>query len=240
RHKLRKLEFKAPVLGLECTSFFGSVALLDEDGVLALDALRSPTMHSCRILPAIERLLEALGLPPAELAGICVSRGPGSFTGVRIGLSIAKGLSHGANVPLVGVSTLEALAYRYYQRGADVCPLIDARRNEVYAALFSVERSGQTLKRKLADRVGPLAAILERIKRRTVFVGDGVVRYREEIAAALGERARFAPPARLLPSAEEVAQLGRRRLLAGDVDDPAALGPLYLRRADAKPPRLPG
>ena len=232
----RALPLDTPVLGIECTSWCGGATLIVRDGILASRLLRAKSNHSARMLPAIQQLLEQAQLQPADLAAVAVSLGPGSFTGVRVGLSLAKGLARAAARPLNGVPTLQALALRGLQPGRDICPLIDARRHEVYHALFSVDRASRQLKRKLPDGVAPLAAVLENMKRPTLFLGDGAVHYRRQIRRALGDNAHFAPPARLQLSPDEIAAIGLERLDAGQTDDPATLTPIYLRQPDAKKP----
>jgi tRNA threonylcarbamoyladenosine biosynthesis protein TsaB len=211
------------------------VAVVSDDRLLASWALWSTQTHSERLMPAIEAILAQLGLAPAELDAFAVSIGPGSFTGVRIALSAAKGLAHATGKPLIGISTLEALANRHRDPTAALtCPMIDAKRGEVFAQFFQF--GSDSIFAVPVGEAMVLAApkLLEHISQPTLFLGDGALRHRELIQNTLGERAIFAPPTRMLPSAEEVALLALRRLARGETDDPMTLEPIYLRKSDAE------
>ncbi|MCX7767174.1 MAG: hypothetical protein N2246_10765, partial [Candidatus Sumerlaeia bacterium] len=130
--------------------------------------------------------------------------------------------------------TLEALAYRFYLPNRLICPLIDARRAEVYAALFEVDKDGYTLRQIKDDFVAPPQAVLKQITQKTIFAGNGALRYRELILNILGELAEFPPLQRMLPSAEEVAFLGLERLKLGKIDNTYTLAPTYIRPPDAE------
>jgi len=254
------------VLGIETATFCGSVALLADDRLIGSRTLNTSATHSARLLTSIAELLAEADTALGDVAGIAVSIGPGSFTGVRIGLSAAKGLAFAGRVPMVGVSTLEALAVRAGRDPRLICPVVDARRSEVFAAAYRWPNRADLPKSILAPGVMPIATFLDHLIRFTsrrqvphpessvenpqsairnpqsamaggfVFLGDGALRYRKPIESRLGERASFAPPHRVLPSAEEIAWLGGRRLARGEFDDPAVLEPVYIRSSDARLP----
>ncbi|MBN1518061.1 tRNA (adenosine(37)-N6)-threonylcarbamoyltransferase complex dimerization subunit type 1 TsaB [Candidatus Sumerlaeota bacterium] len=231
---LNATSVSGPVLGIECATFCGSVAIVDSLGVLGSVTLRARRDHSVRMMPSIDRLLSDLDMELKDLAAIAVSLGPGSFTGVRIGISTAKGFARGANLPLIGISTLHALACRFYLKGCEACPMIDARRGQVYAALFAPDASGLSLKPRMKESILPLEALIQKIRRPTVFLGDGANAHRDALLHELGEKAIFPPASRMTPSAEDVAALGVRRLAAGETDSPHALAPLYIQPAQAQ------
>jgi len=214
--------------------------MLKDDEVMASLILNIKKTHSERLLRDLDGLMKECGLGMEDVDGFAVSIGPGSFTGVRIGLACSKGLACSAGKPLVGVSTLKALALRAAQPGILICPVIDARRSEIFGAAFRFETEGVEPEEVLAGRAEPLEAFLNRLSEPALFCGDGSLRFRREIMEKAGRKARFAAANRNLPSALEVAILGKIRLLRGECDDPATLVPLYLRQHDARPPRNPG
>ncbi len=221
------------LLGIETSTLTGSVALLDDDVVVAEYSLNVATTHSERLLASVHRLLEESGFTLTSLDGLAVSVGPGSFTGLRIGLATAKGLAFASGHPLVGVPTLDALAWGVPFATYPVCPLLDAKKGEVYSALYR-HRQGN-LERVTEYRVLPADHLLNELGEGPIcFLGDGVLAYRDQIVQAMGERAYFVPPSRRYPSAACVAELGAHRLAEGDAPDPAALVPIYVRPSEAE------
>jgi len=189
------------------------------------------------VLADAAALLEAEGLTPADVDVIAASLGPGSFTGLRVGLATAKGLAWAAGAQLVGVSSLETLAAGVPDTDGLIAPVLDARRGEVYGALFR----GRT--RLLPDSVAPPEAWATRLAEAAgdeplVLVGDGLARYPEALSAALG--ARLLPPPEGTPdhpSPAALARLAREQLLAGRTLDPATALPNYVRSHGAVPPK---
>lgn len=228
------------VLGIETATFCGSVALLATDRLIASRTLNSPMTHSARLLGAIEHLLGEANACLKDLTGLAVSIGPGSFTGVRIGLSAAKGLALALKTALVGVSTLEALAVRAGRDRRLICPVIDARRSETFVAGYRWPPGAELPQLAISPGVMPIQTFLQRLRGRCLFLGDGALRYRTAIESRLGKRASFAPPHRILPSAEEIAWLGLRQLARGESDGLALLEPVYIRPSDARLPAPQG
>jgi tRNA threonylcarbamoyladenosine biosynthesis protein TsaB len=220
------------VLGLETSSLHGGVALVGERGLIAEYVLNIEVTYSERLLPAIDRLLADAGLAVPDLGGFAVAIGPGSFTGLRIGLSTVKGLAAASVKPLVGVPTLRALAWGLPFARHPICPILDARKGEVYCALFRWAEGG--LVQEMEDAALAPEALAARIAEPTIFVGDGAAPHAPVLAGALGPRALFAPPALAGARPVAVAALGRERLLRGERDDPAALVPRYLRPSEAE------
>lgn len=220
------------ILALETSTRAGGVALLDGDQLLAEYSLCVPTTHSERLMATVDRLLGDCGWSVEALEGVAVSIGPGSFTGLRIGVSTAKGLALALGVPLAGVPTLDALAATVPFAADPVCPILDAKKGEVYASLFHWAAGGMVRDWEyLALTPEDLCA---RLRGPVIFVGDGVAAFGGILSRALGERARLAPPGRRLPSAACVAQLGHRRLRSGETVEPARLTPLYIRPSEAE------
>jgi tRNA threonylcarbamoyladenosine biosynthesis protein TsaB len=224
------------VLAIETATYCGGVAILDSQKLLASLHLNTRKTHSERLMVSIHTLLNELSFGLDDLDGIVISRGPGSFTGIRIGMSVAKGLAFAAKKPLVAVSTLEALASRYAPEGFLICPVIDARRQEVFAAIYEKSADSSSLRPKSDEMVLSIERLLSNIKAPAVFSGDGSLKYQSIIRETLGPNGHFAPPTRMLPSAEDVALLGLESLRQGKIADPSLLEPTYLRKSDAERP----
>ena len=224
------------VLGIDTASPASGVALVEEWQVLAALFVRQPAAFSRLLLPSIDRLLEWTGCTLADLTGMVVNVGPGVFTGIRIGLATAQGLAMACGKPLVGCSTFDALlALVPYWEGA-ICPVIEARRGEVYAALYS--RQGDQIQERLPGMVVTPEALCKMIEDRTLFLGSGVKLYGATLLSTLGDRAVC-----MDTGVEEVglaislARVGQARLQAAHAGEGSSPRPLYIRPADARLPR---
>ena len=202
-----------PVIAIETATMAGSVAIVDNTRVISEITLNIRATHSEKLMAAIDRLLGDSGLAIDDMDGVAVSIGPGSFTGLRIGLSAAKGLSYASGKPLMGIPTLDAMALNMTFSTYLICPIQDARKGEVYTALY---RPGDKSPEKITDdiAVNPdnLAGM---ITEKTVFLGDGVNRYRELLMAKLGELYNEVPIPLQLPRASNIAMLALKRLEKG-------------------------
>jgi tRNA threonylcarbamoyladenosine biosynthesis protein TsaB len=203
--------------------------------VLGTLSLNGPGGCSRRVLKAIEYLLDEAGVGWSDIEGIGVSLGPGSFTGLRIGMAIAKGLAMATGVSLHGVSTLDTLAMGCPSEGL-VCALLDARRQEVYGAFYRNSGRG-VLKRLSEPRAWSPVACAEAIAEPAVLVGDGAVLYAELFSARLGSHFQLAPTPLHQPSPAWLGLLAAEQLRQGVALDLATAVPLYIRRADAALPR---
>lgn len=220
------------VMGIETSTMSGGVALLSGQGVICEYTLNVKATYSERLLPSIDRALQDAGITLDHVEGLAVAVGPGSFTGLRIGLSTAKGLAVAGGQPLVGVSTLEAMAWTLPFCAYPVCPILDARKGEIYCALFRHE--GDRLIRLTDDSAIAPGVLLNHIRQPTVFLGDGLAVYEGLVRSQLKELALFPPLAGRGGRAAAVAELGRRLLLRGHRDDLAQLAPHYLRPSEAE------
>ncbi len=223
------------VLGIEAATPVAAVAVVEDGRVLAERLVNNRRTHSINLLPMIKAVIEDAGLTPPQIQGIAVSFGPGSFTGLRIGLTTAKTLAWVWQVPVVGVSTLEALALPLAPQGQLICPILNARKNEVYASIFR-GRAGQPelLKGPLAVSPRQLAEVLAEWEGQVTFLGDGVPVYQQELSDLLGERALFTPQAALLPRGAAVAELGYWQLAAGQGLSHLELAAQYIRLSEAE------
>lgn len=224
------------VLGIDTSTMQGGVALVSRQGLVSDYTLNVKATYSERLLPLIDRALQDAGISLGEVEGLAVAVGPGSFTGLRIGLSTAKGLAVAGEKPLVGVSTLEAMAWTLPFCAHPICPILDARKGEIYCALFRHE--GDRLARLTDDAALAPDALVSQIQQPTVFLGDGLAVYEAFVRSQLKELALFPPLAQRGGRAAAVAELGRRRLLQGHRDDIAQLAPRYLRPSEAELQRL--
>lgn len=224
------------VLGIESATPVAGVAVTDSGRILAERMVNNRKTHSGHLLPMIKAVIGEAGIGSGDIGGIAVSSGPGSFTGIRIGMSTAKTLAQVWQVPIVGVSTLDALAHPLAGLSGLVCPVLNARKNELYTAVY--DGSGGVIKNLTgpkALRPDALAGLLAGWPDRTVwFLGDGVDEYRHRLIELLGNRAFFVPGAINLPRGSSVADLGWIRLEEGGGTDPLSLLPNYVRLSEAE------
>jgi tRNA threonylcarbamoyladenosine biosynthesis protein TsaB len=220
------------VLGLDSSTRATSVALINKTGLLGEYFLNTGVPHSQSLLAIIDELLQRTGVGLDDIAGIAVSAGPGAFTGLRVGVSTAKGLGLAKKKPLIPVPTLDALAQAVAYSRHLVCPVLNAKKKQVYAALYSWEESG--FGKLTPDLVITPAELAAKITQPVVFLGDALDEYAEEIRRMLGEHARFAPLDLWLPRASRVAELGLKELEAGRTVSAHELAPLYVRRPEAE------
>jgi tRNA threonylcarbamoyladenosine biosynthesis protein TsaB len=222
------------ILGVDTSTACGSLGLIDDHKVVAEYALLQEETHSARLVPAIQAILKEARLDIHEMDGMAISLGPGSFTGLRVGLSVVKGLALAVAKPVVGVPTLDALAHNLPFTPYLICPLLDARKGELYTALYQDGEGGE-IERLTPYQVLPPTQLLENLPvRETVFLGYGVDLCRGLIEKQLGAKALFAPPHLRFLRGTTVAELGMKRLLQGDQDDIASLAPIYVRPSDAE------
>jgi tRNA threonylcarbamoyladenosine biosynthesis protein TsaB len=224
------------ILALDTTTGSGSVALLENTRLLAEINSESALTHSARLLKAVDYLLQKNSLQIRDIDGFAVAAGPGSFTGVRIGLSTVKAFAFASKKPVAPVSSLAALALKLREtQGRLLCPFIDAKKKEVYAALFEIQ-SGD-LKEVIREAAyGPDAFLSGLPAHRVIhFIGNGVDAYRDRILAYLRDNARFS--SRSLFIGHEVGLLGYNILKKGRGVSGEALEPLYYRKSQAEDKR---
>lgn len=222
------------VLGLDTATWRATVGVV-VDGVVRAERFQAGRgNHAVTLLPLIDEALQAAGLSIDRIDGIAVSNGPGSFSGLRVALGVAKGIVCATGAALVAVPTLEALArsVAHVAGGRAVCAVLDARKGEVYAAAFLVSDAGCS--RLLDDGVFSAAAAADVLPRPCVIVGDAVTAYGALFAARLGEDVTLLPVDTYGPRGGTVGLIGWERLRTGARDDAAALEPFYIRPSDAE------
>ena len=226
------------ILSLDSTAVAASVALCDDERLLALTTIENGNTHSETLLPLIEQTLGRFDLHPHDMGLLACSAGPGSFTGVRIGVSTVKGLGFGTDIPCIGVSTLEALAYNLIGFDGLICPVMNARRNQVYNALFEC-RDG-VLTRLCDDRAIALTDLDAELAEKGApiyLVGDGYdLAYKQLIQCAL--LLQSTPVVLRTQNAYSVAQVALRLYREGVRTAHDALVPVYLRPCQAERERM--
>ena len=226
------------ILAFETSAKAGSVAVLENGTLLAENYCNTGLTHSQTLMVMAEDALKSCGLTPSQVEAVAVAAGPGSFTGVRIGVAAAKGFAWGADIPCCGVSTLEAMATGLGVCDGYILPVMDARRSQVYNAVFRAE--GGKLTRVTEDRAIALSDLAEEIKNleKPVFlVGDGANLCYNTLKDLVPQLV-LPPEHKLHQRAVGVALVAEAMLLAGDACDGAALTPNYLRLSQAERERL--
>ena len=213
------------VLAVDTSTMAGGVALLDEERVVGESLLDVRTTHSERLMLAVERALVDAQWTAASLDGLAVAVGPGSFTGLRIGLAAVKGLAFALGRPIAAVPTLDAMAAGLAWPSRPVCPVLEARKGEVFASLYRWQ--GGEMHREWDYLSLAPEALAARLTEPVIGVGDGASLVRSSWMA-------LAQPVRRGPSAAVVGWLGRERLRRGETVGPAELVPLYLRPSQAE------
>lgn len=208
-----------------------SVAVTVDDQLVAEYLLNVSGRQSTRIMEAVDTVLRHAGITVEQLDGFGVALGPGSFTGLRVGMATVKGLAMATGKPVAGFSSLAMLAMNVPCSSLPVCPLFDARKKEVYAGLYQWEDGLVPI---IPDCVAPPDAFLEQIDGPVIFLGEGAVAYRHLIVERLGDTARFAPFTCNLPSAAKGALLARPAFARGDTIPLHSLAPAYIRPSEAE------
>jgi tRNA threonylcarbamoyladenosine biosynthesis protein TsaB len=224
---------KPLLLALETSGQCGSIALVTPERCLAEYSLNSPLTHSRRLLAGMQDLLNAAGFTLEDLDGLAVSIGPGSFTGLRIGLGTIKGLAMATCLPLITIPTLDGLAAQLPFATGHICPIIDARKKEVFAAIYQRQAGGELQRTTDYLAIAP-ARLAERIQAPTIFIGDGILPYQELFQDKLGSKAIFAPTALYFARAASIGMLALDRWQSQDCIDPHRAVPLYVRASEAE------
>lgn len=222
------------ILALDTSTLVSSTAILEDKKLLAELTLQTKLTHSETLLPHMKQLLAMAEVEKNSLEAIAVSIGPGSFTGLRIGLATAKSMAYALSVPVVGVPTLAALAYQHPVGGVYTIPVLDAQKGNVYQAVYTFANGA--LQEVEAPSVKSFSAVLEKAKqmdKAVVFVGEAAVKKHAEIEAA-GDPVSLAMPHTIMPRAACVALLGQSMLKAGCRADAMTLEPFYIRRSEAE------
>lgn len=220
------------LLAIETSTARSSVALADERAVLASMSLGLPRRHGEFVAPAIATCLEQIGRRAADVTGVAVGLGPGLYTGLRVGIATAQAIAAAAQVPVVGLTSLDVLAFQGRHVRRSICTAIDGRRDEVFWSFYrSVPGGVQRLTEHQVGRADALAAEIAGRGEDCLVIGDGGVRHRETFEEADAE---VAGPDTAWPDAADLAHLARPRFVREETGRPTDLRPVYLRQADAR------
>lgn len=220
------------ILSIDSCSNVATAALVDDDVLIAQFSLNNKTTHSTKLLPQIEYMMKNAETQFSDIDLFAVTVGPGSFTGQRIGVSTAKALAHAVNKPMVGVSSLMAMAYNIKYTDFLICPIMDARREQVYTATFKWKNNKLiTIKE---DRAMALDDLLDEISENVIFLGDGVPVFKDKITDKLGDNAHFAPANLMHINGGGVAEAAKSEYKKGNACNYASLTPTYLRLSQAE------
>ncbi len=220
------------ILGIDTSTMIAAVGIVEDDEVLVDLKFNVKITYSEVLLSTVDLALKTVGLEAGNLDGFAISIGPGSFTGLRIGLSTVKGLCFASGKPLAAVPSLDVLASLSLFCQYPVVPLLDARKNQVYAAVYDTKEG--ELKRKSEYFVVDIEDLIKNISLKTLFVGPGAKFYQKELIRRLSGLAVFALNEQSLPSGAGVARLGFEKIISGQTESIANLEPLYIRMSEAE------
>lgn len=222
------------ILAIESSSLVASVAIVEDGVTLAEYTANFKMTHSQTLLPMIDSMVSLFGIDLGTVDAIAVSGGPGSFTGLRIGSATAKGLGLALNKPLIHVPTLDGTAYNLYGAKGLICPIMDARRNQVYTGIYSFEKDFEVIMEQDAMDMGELIEKLNTFGERVIFLGDGVPVHEQRIRETMTVPFEFAPAHVNRQRAASVAALGAVYFAEGKIETAAEHGPDYLRKSQAE------
>lgn len=227
------------LLALDSSGLVASVALVEDDNLIAEYTIQYKKTHSQTLLPMLDEIKRMVELDLSTVDAIAVAAGPGSFTGLRIGSATAKGLALALEKPIVPVPTVDGLAYQMYGTDAVVCPIMDARRSQVYTGIyeFTFEKDHydmRVIKEQCAVAFDEIAECLNELNRKVIFLGDGVPVFRERMAEVLKIPYTLAPAHRNRQSAACIAALGSVYYAQGKLESGVEHTPEYLRLSQAE------
>jgi len=223
------------LLALDSSGLVASVAIVSEDAMLAEYTVNYKKTHSQTLLPMLDEIVKMVEMDLSEIDGIAVAAGPGSFTGLRIGSATAKGLGLALNKPIIAVPTLDGLAYNLYGTNKLICPMMDARRNQVYTGLYEFE--GNEFHVILQQAALGIEDILEKVNdlgREVIFLGDGVPVYQEIIKERTSVDCEFAPVHMNRQRAGAIGVLGMTYCQNNQLQSASEHEPVYLRLSQAE------
>ncbi len=238
------------ILAIDSSSLVAAVAIYEDGNLLGEYLLNNKMTHSETILPMVENLITLSGVDKHSFDAICVSEGPGSFTGLRIGVATAKGLGLALQKPVIGVPTVEAMAYNFYGSEAVICPMMDARRGQVYGGAFGFgkaenalfqDEDGYGLLPYISADALPAQELVQQAEKlvkegraqKVIFLGDGVTP-NQEVIDNCKVPYQVAPASLSRQRAAYIAQVGERLLAQGVLTSAADMKPNYLRPSQAE------
>jgi len=217
-------------IAIDTSTEYLSLGISEDKKILFAETILLERRHSTDLLPILEKTLKKLRLSIRDIDGFIVGLGPGSFTGLRVGLSMVKAMALSLKKPIVGVPTLDCLAGAVPEKKFPIAPLVDAKRNQVYAALY--EKTNGLLKKKVKEKVIPPESFLRTLKGKTLFIGGGATLYRDAIKRILGKKATFTQSSYDVPDPATLISIGVDRFKEKQFENPYTLVPLYIYPKD--------
>lgn len=223
------------ILGIDSSGLVATVSIVEDKSMVAEYTVNYKKTHSQTLLPMLDEIVKMIDLDISTIDAIAVAAGPGSFTGLRIGSATAKGLGLALNKPLIHIPTVDGLAYNLYGTDRIICPLMDARRSQVYTGIYKFTNNEFTvIEPQMAVSIQEIVEKLNQMEREVIFLGDGVPVYETIIADLLKVPYSFAPAHLSRQRAGAVAVLGMKYLEAGNVESAMVHQPDYLRLSQAE------
>ena len=222
------------VLSVDSSYSTVTCALIKDDKILAEINLNDKKQHSVILMRLIDSILKEYEIDINDIDAFIISRGPGSFTGLRIGMATLKGLAFASKKPLISVSTLDALAYNSISFQGIICPIMDALRDNIYTCLYKNENNNLTpLIKEQCLNINELVTILKEQTLPIIFVGDGVAKHKEFLQENI-PNSFFAPNHSNFPKASSVGELGIKKINDGVIENIDSINPIYLRKSQAE------
>lgn len=222
------------VLSIDSATECASCAVISSEKLLGEINLNGKKQHSIILMPMIDELLKSLKLSLEDIDGFVISKGPGSFTGLRIGMAVVKGLSQGTSKPFVSVSSLDALAFNLAYTEGLICPILDALRDNVYTALYTFQNKELVkLTDYMAVHIDELIEMIKTYDKKVTFIGDAVDKFKEKLKNDLNDSL-FAPSHLNLVRASSLGELGIKLMNSNNFDNIYNSAPIYLRKSQAE------
>lgn len=222
------------VLAVETSGSNCSVSIIDENTVIAEFSCNTGTTHSQNLMPMVDQVLKFANIDLNDIDVLSSSIGPGSFTGLRIGIATIKGLALSLNKKVVGVPSLLGLAYSVPYFDGIICSVLDAKNNNVYAALYEITNTPTQIGEYISDSVDKLIEELQKYDKNILFIGDGAVTYKNRFKEIFGNRANFVPYHLNFQNATSVAKCALDKATIGELTDYNSINPLYLKKSQAE------
>lgn len=227
------------ILGIDSSGLVATVALLCDDILVGEYTIHNKKTHSQTLLPMIDQMLTMADFSVKDLDAIAVAEGPGSFTGLRIGASTAKGLGQALQIPLIPVPSLAGLAFNLAGTDSVICAMMDARRNQAYYGIYRFVEN--RLEELVPQAAAPICDVIEQVNKigdKTIFVGDGVPVFREQLEKELAVEYAWAEDSTRYQKAASVAVLGKHYMAMGKAVTAKEFSPVYLRMSQAERERM--
>jgi tRNA threonylcarbamoyladenosine biosynthesis protein TsaB len=226
------------ILGIDSSSIVATIAVLNEDKLLSEYIVNNKKTHSEKMMVVLNQVLEDSGITLNEIDAVAVAKGPGSFTGIRIGMACAQGIAHALKKPMVGVNTLDSLAYNLMGMGGFLCPMMDAQRQEVYTSLY---RWGQDELKRLWDykliKMDTLLEELLALEEKVIVLGDGLPLLKKSLENHSNKTVKNIVPAHpvfSMPRASSIAAAALQEYNRGNTKDCFSIKPFYIRKSNAE------